>query len=775
MHELITLRRRLRALGFFCLLATAAAAWGWLRGGEPQQSKAPVADGDLERLEKRMSRRSYGDRLRALRRLSQSAGEQAAASAIALYRSAKSHRIRLAAIAQLGRIGTDSALRELEEIFEVGNPALAPAAIAAIGRIGNERAERWLLARLEDDTPRWRRQVVAALGELSSEGSVVALIKLARDQHESVRLASIRALGASGSAAAFAPLMALLDDEVEDVQRAALAGLGRLGLPRARDALMRFVKQGSRALREEAIAALADYDDDRVRELMVRLARDKDPKLATAAIKVLRRSDATLSRQALASALKSSASDVRFAAASALAAEGDPDARTVLEGLLNDPRHDYQAARELAELGDADAQQTLMDTARTGGRRAAAAAMAALSTVKGPEVEKTLEALIKNGPSHVRGRALTEIVRRQGKKARPLLERLYREGSPWSRQQALSELVGQMGKNPPAEMRSLLREAAWSGDSSIASAAVDGLAKLGDEGRDAMVELLRNGSRANYYGLVNKLAEMGGSHAREALLAELQDKERAPRAYGVGYALGSMRDPETRQRLRQLVDDPSTSTFARQQALQALARQGDVEALKSAAGHQDDDMATTAFTALARRGGEEAQRILVDATNAGSEARRRAALSALGTLGTPEATQSLAQALHDKGSFDAAAAGLARMGTADALRALRDRYASSDNEQRERLIQYVSSSPDRRAREMVEQGLSDAEPRIAAAAARALINMGGARIHERIETLLHSSQAAVRRAAAQQLRWRRSALYWRHEALIKQVLAEPTS
>ena len=115
---------------------------------------------------------------------------------------------------------------------------------------------------------------------------------------------------------------------------------------------------------------------------------------------------------------------------------------------------------------------------------------------------------------------------------------------------------------------------------------------------------------------------------------------------------------------------------------------------------------------------------------------------------------------------------LARIGTGEALRALRDRYASADVKERRTLLGQVSRIASPQARAVLEQGLSDPDAGVAAAAARALVNAGGPRVHERIEMLLHSNRAEVRKAAGWAVRFRRSPLYWRHKSLVDRIFQE---
>lgn len=138
--------------------------------------------------------------------------------------------LRLAALEALGQIGSEPALKAIEEAFEQGDvDKIRSTAAVALAHTGNRQyVDR--LARALQSAPGLdvRMACARSLGELGGEKAQAALVEALRDDSGTVRESAVRALAAMGTRAAIHEIQKMLDDTDTGVVAAARECLRRL-------------------------------------------------------------------------------------------------------------------------------------------------------------------------------------------------------------------------------------------------------------------------------------------------------------------------------------------------------------------------------------------------------------------------------------------------------------------------------------------------------------------------------------------------------------------
>jgi HEAT repeat protein len=244
----------------------------------------------------------------------------------------RDRRVRLAAIAAIGRLNTQAAVARLLEALESGDTEFADIAARSLVNAGTAisqhiidllrapnselrtRAARILgqireplaLAPLTSalrDTDEWVRAAAAlALGNLLDPSATESLIVCLHDVHPSVRAAAADALGQLRDLSAREPLLPLLQDRQASVRAAAARALGRIGDNIAAEPVTGLLDDPDREVRIAAIQALGSL---RVVKVLERLQSIANPWPASLEHRAVKRA----ARQAASAILKAKEED----------------------------------------------------------------------------------------------------------------------------------------------------------------------------------------------------------------------------------------------------------------------------------------------------------------------------------------------------------------------------------------------------------------------------------------------------------------------------------
>jgi hypothetical protein len=160
------------------------------------------------------------------------------------------------------------------------------AAIASLGRSGDSRALKPLIHLLGDENRNIREASVRALGAFG-EGAVGPLIEAIGDEDWHIRVGSAIALRIIGNPGGVEPLIRALSDENRFVRREAAKSLGRIGDRRATEPLISVLGDGDTGVRTRAAAALGKIADPKAIEPLTRALSDRNSEMQEAAVEAL--------------------------------------------------------------------------------------------------------------------------------------------------------------------------------------------------------------------------------------------------------------------------------------------------------------------------------------------------------------------------------------------------------------------------------------------------------------------------------------------------------
>jgi HEAT repeat protein len=297
-------------------------------------------------------------------------------------------RLRDAAIYGLPFIDDPRAVDALLEAARHDSERTRAAAMRALGQTEKDaRISSCLLGGLNDRDPWVRYYACQSLGKLNEEAAADAIVALANDEAGQVRVAVVDALAHLHTESAMAALRRAATSTDSDVRRAALLGLGVSKRPDALPVLMEAASMGDPATRLVALSAVAEYDAQETVPTLLHAAGDPDESVRSAAVGFLATRAGVAATQALVSLLGDPALRERVVSALALPAEGRiPGLLAALEAA--DELVAPLLVAALARMQRADARAALLtalDTSSPAGRRATAAAVAALGTVEARE------------------------------------------------------------------------------------------------------------------------------------------------------------------------------------------------------------------------------------------------------------------------------------------------------------------------------------------------------------------------------------------------------
>lgn len=754
-----------RVLVAAVILATGLAAYALLRAPASGSPAASLDDAGVQQLREQIASAGHAQRVRLLHQLARGGGPRAETAIIEALQNAGSDRVRLTAIAQLGRVGGDASVQVLAGVVDAGKLSLQRRAIVALGQIGSDAAVRELVRVTEGADRSLRSHAARALGEAGTAEAVDRLLELAADRSDQAHLAAIAALGATGSERGLTLLAGLVRSGDRSIRSQAVRGLGQAGTDEAKGLLLRLAQGDDRQIQADVVSALASYSGDAVQMVLMSKVNSPDGRVASAALRGLGEVAGEAAQQTLLDAARSGNPARERAALQALAELRTPEARAVLVEKLRTSNNPHAVSWALGSFDDPETRAAVLQTARTGSVRAQQAAVHALSQMKGKDVERTLSTLVSEAPPRVASQALRQLARIQGPAAVPALLEAFREGAAPVRAAALQALsrTGDASKH-----RKLFLQAARSGNASLEYHAVRALAQLrGPRVEQTLIDLLKDGSPYARRAAAGALSQVGGEQARTALLQAMRDKG----DHGLAYAVGQLGDKQTLDTLVQMATDSSLGKQARQGALQALESAGRAEQLLALSASPDHEVSTRALRALGNLGGQQVEATLLTSLSSSDKQVKRAALQGLARLSTPKAVKALASALHDDETFASAASSLARIGSRPAIKALTEHYRSADPRARAAILGQIGTSHNAtgRIKQIMLSALSDSSEEVAVAAARALARIGGRRERGQLLAMMQTSTSRkLRYQIAASFRYDQT-VYKRHKQLIDQI------
>ncbi|HET9950948.1 MAG TPA: HEAT repeat domain-containing protein [Candidatus Eisenbacteria bacterium] len=440
-----------------------------------------------------------------------------------------------------------------------------------------------LLARAHTK-PAVRARAARALGHIGNRGSVPVLDAALRDPVAAVRREAAFGLGLIGDSAAVGPLLGRLAHETDAGTRVAIVtslgnvAAGSAGAGRPNESVGRALAnslKGPRVSERWAAAfAAARLRDSSLVEPLRRAARDPRP-------------------------------DLRWRAAYALGKIGERNAAPTLRTLSfdKDAMVRAAAARALGEVGDSSATARLGALLHDPAWRVRVNAAASLGTLRIARESRTLMPFLSDPHAHVRWQSAISLGQMRDTLAVPPLMKALADSSTGVVQAAAIALLKIEGDRAvPAVAPSL----------------------------DLLPAFLRS-------GLADALGDVEGPTARELMLARARQTSDPAQAAGAASALG--RRPEARGAslpiLRELLADKDFTVVC--SAAEALGTLGDSAAVPALGAllarkgtNQDDDVRTSAATALAALKSPEALAALRAARGDADRRVREIATRALG-------------------------------------------------------------------------------------------------------------------------------------------------
>lgn len=592
------------------------------------------------------------------------------------------------ALDALGRTGDVRAVKPITALLQ--DPLYAAEAARALGHSGQESAVAPLATLLQRSAAAIVRTAVVSLAELRERyearyGETPAIARALTNAVEpglaSARIAQTLPGISTAETVAFARVFAWLGDPVaiaslidlvthpDPVGTAATSGLRRIG-PTATPQLLAGIVEGDSArrarllpilgaafspsealvlclddpepdVRTRACEALARLGDTSAVAALFRLIGDRDPRVSQAAAAAIQSLGSLETKRLALEESRSTNPRTRRAALRILSYFGYPEGLDILVDAMKD---DDEKIREAAIYGlplidDPKALSALLAGAEHADAKARAAICRALGqTSARPEVVETLERALRDDDAWVRYYATQSLGRLKVASATPWLVARVTDASGQVRVAAIEALAHV--PDPTAE-RALV-DAARSSDPDMRRAALLG---LGISRRPDAIPLLKEGATATDAATrlvaIGALAEQDGPEVVPTLSHAASDPDEGVRSAAIGYLATRPTDDATRALLAQL-----PTSLVRERILDALAVGADqrVEAVLTALESAGADQASLYVSALARMRRPSSQAAIASLLASSNVHARRAAASALASIGTAEARESLARA-----------------------------------------------------------------------------------------------------------------------------------
>jgi HEAT repeat protein len=198
----------------------------------------------------------------------------------------RDRRVRLAAIAAIGKLGTQTAEMLLLDALESGDTEIVDTAARALVRAG-AAASHHIIELLRAPSPDLRARAARILGQIKEPLSLAPLVNALKDSDEWVRAAAAHALGGLLDPAAAEPLINCLRDGHPPVRAAAADALGQLRDLSAAEPIMPLLQDSQASVRAAAVRALGRIGDNVTVEPIIGLLDDSERDVRVAAIEAL--------------------------------------------------------------------------------------------------------------------------------------------------------------------------------------------------------------------------------------------------------------------------------------------------------------------------------------------------------------------------------------------------------------------------------------------------------------------------------------------------------
>ncbi len=460
----------------------------------------------------------------------------------------------------------------------------------------------------------------------TAEGAagVVHLCDMLTDSSWVVRRAVVAALAAAGEPAV-EPLCDLLRTRRDHEGRlaACVDALVASTAP-VEGAMVALTDDPNPALVSDAAQVLGRRRAGSATPVLVRLSNHADDNVAVAAIEALGRLGGRAAVESLTQIVSGGNFFRTFPAIDVLGRSGDPRAVEPLSGLLDHPQFASEAARALGRTGDPRAVAPLVALAERGSE--ALVRVAALSLADLAERHRE-----RYGRSAAVDDAISEAAARDGLVRR--LDQSIAAADP-DEQIAVARVLGAVDSDEAVPVLTRLLEL----PEPVASAAADGLRRVGERADAQVLVALRDGDSERRLALLPQISRRG---AVGAVLTCLDDRDAVVRGAACD-ALARIGDASVVPRVFELLADRSPRVSqAAVGAIQSLGS-AETEALGLAAARSPQpEVRRAAFRILSYFGYASAMEVFSDALEDPDTRVRDAAIQGLPYIEAPQALEKL--------------------------------------------------------------------------------------------------------------------------------------
>lgn len=639
-------------------------------------------------------------------------------------------------IERLGIVGDRSDVDRILPWSEHANPRVSAAAMSSLGRLGGSKAIDRLATMARSNDTNVNATATAALGLSSDPRAVDVLEEVSRHTDSWRRQSALDALALRGGARArriihrafrngppaeawsVANAVALLGEDVDRMLLAQTAVSN--GDPRA----------------DAAMWALASLSGPEMDDLMIELAENTTGFRRGSVLGALVNVRDPRAVELLLAAWDEGQTH-RYTVASTLGMSKAPGA---LDGLL-----------DLLDRARPDQATWVVDALSYRPEQTAREVLALLATEDGVVAQHALSALARGvhpGTTELLIARFDESGRlpppdtfhylalHGGDEGWSMLEEALAEGTANDRNNVVWALQARGDEHAVDRLLDLARTS----DSWTSSTAMGALEGMGEQARDGLKGLLLKqieDGEGSFDQIAPTLARLGGDESRDLLIGRLSEGTDSER-WSAMSALGQMDDPGARAAVESMLD--SDEPGLRNQALQTLMWNGTgdltPEVLDKALADEDPSVRATAVSALGTVATPESVERLFALVDDDDPMIRTSAISALATSGAPEAEEVLIAALDDPELSGSAMWGLQSLGTRDGAAAIRDLASTGDLDQRVAAIGMLGSDPSSEAGSILEERLTSDDFGEASSALWALQARGNTSAAEAIAGLI---------------------------------------
>jgi HEAT repeat protein len=285
---------------------------------------------------------------------------------------------------------------------EKGNRSTRLAASAQIGRLGDRRATHALVDVLGQGDAELSSVAANSLATLGDSQALPALLPLFSDPHAAVRQAAVAAVSSIGADSTEQHVTARFSDPNAYVRECAIKVAGYFGYERAAQPLFEALSDPEETVRRAAIEQLPLRADDRAPHLLVQALQSETPRNRAAAAHAMRAVDHADIEEALLAAMRDPDPWVRYFAASSLGVHGRERATLVLSDVAeNDdaPQVRIAALRSLPGLNSAGLSALVQRILPQADDDVACAALAALGATEDSLAAELLESTLHDSRS----------------------------------------------------------------------------------------------------------------------------------------------------------------------------------------------------------------------------------------------------------------------------------------------------------------------------------------------------------------------------------------